>query len=53
MRPGYINQRGDPMLIAEALLFGFSIVSADADVRWMAKRAGVEVRTSAKLASGQ
>lgn len=51
LRANYLNQRGDPMIIAEALLYGFSIVSEDGDVDWMAKRAGVEVTTHAKLAA--
>lgn len=52
LRPNYLNLRGDPMLIAEALLYGFSIVSEDSDVQWMAKRAGVELATPSELATG-
>lgn len=51
LKATYLNQRGDPMIIAEAFLYGFSIVSEDGDVAWMAKRAGVEVTTHAKLAA--
>lgn len=51
LKEDYTNQRGDPMIIAEALLYGFSIVSEDGDVAWMGKRAGVEVTTRAKLAA--
>lgn len=52
LKANYLNQRGDPMIIAEALLYGFPIVSEDGDVAWMRKRAGVEVTTRAKLTAG-
>ena len=52
LKANYLNQRGDPMIIAEALLYGFSIVSEDGDVAWMGRRAGVEVTTRAKLTAG-
>ena len=53
LKSSYINQRGDPMLIAEALLYGFSIVSEDGDVAWMGRRAGIKVTTHAQLGAGR
>lgn len=49
IRKGYFNLRGDSTILFESLLFGFSIVSEDKDVQWMAKRAGLEATTRNKL----